>query len=86
MQKIKRFLFNELQEHLNSKEISLIVGPRQAGKTTLMMELKDFLDTEKERTTLLNLDYENDKKFFNSQEGLIKKLDLELGRKKDSFL
>jgi len=82
MQKIKRFLFNELQEHLNSKEISLIVGPRQAGKTTLMMELKDFLDTEKERTTLLNLDYENDKKFFDSQEGLIKKLDLESGRKK----
>ena len=82
MQKIRRKLFNELKGHLGAKEISLIVGPRQAGKTTLMKELKEYLDQRNERTIFLNLDYEADKVFFNSQDDLIRKLDLELGRKK----
>lgn len=82
MQKIHRKLFNELKEHLNAKEISLIVGPRQAGKTTIMTEIKSYLDQKGEKTLFLNLDYEADKIFFNSQEDLIGKLDLELGRKK----
>jgi predicted AAA+ superfamily ATPase len=37
---IKRKLFQELVDHLPRKEISLITGPRQAGKTTLMEMLK----------------------------------------------
>jgi predicted AAA+ superfamily ATPase len=42
---IERSLFSELKAHLNKKEISFIVGPRQAGKTTLM--LKDYLEKKK---------------------------------------
>src|SRR3990167_4890475 len=82
MAKIKRKLFNELKKHLKAKEISLIVGARQAGKTTMMMDLKNQLDRQGEKTVFLNLDYEADKIFFNSQNELIRKLDLELGRKK----
>jgi predicted AAA+ superfamily ATPase len=82
MQKIRRKLFKEIKNHLKAKEISLIVGPRQAGKTTLMTEIMEFLNKKGEKTLFLNLDYENDKKFFNSQEDFIKKLDLELGGKK----
>jgi len=33
---IKRMLFSELVDHLPHKEMSLIIGPWQAGKTTLM--------------------------------------------------
>jgi len=33
---IKITLLEELQEHLGKKEITLQVGPRQAGKTTLI--------------------------------------------------
>jgi len=40
---IKRKLHKDLKEHLSKKEISLIIGPRQAGKTTLMMMLKEYL-------------------------------------------
>jgi predicted AAA+ superfamily ATPase len=40
---IKRTLFEQLKSHLSKKEISFIVGPRQAGKTTLMNFLKDYL-------------------------------------------
>lgn len=82
MAKIKRKLFDELVLHLKAKEISLIVGPRQAGKTTLMTELKNYLDQKGEKTLFLNLDFESDRIFFNLQNDLIRKLDLELGRKK----
>lgn len=44
MPKIKRDLFDQLKAHLGAREISLIVGPRQAGKTTIMTELRDYLD------------------------------------------
>jgi len=37
---IKRKLASALEKHLKEKEISLIVGPRQAGKTTLMKILE----------------------------------------------
>ncbi len=79
---IKRELLSELREHLPQKEISLIVGPRQVGKTTLMLILKEELERKGERTVFLNLDSELDREFFVSQEALIRKLKLELGNEK----
>ncbi len=76
---IKRKLTNELKKHLQAKEISLIVGPRQAGKTTLMKELMGFLEQQGKKTVFLNLDYESDKIHFSTQNSLINKLNLELG-------
>ena len=40
---IERKRFEDLKKHLSRKEISLIVGLRQAGKTTLMLMLRDYL-------------------------------------------
>jgi len=34
---IKRMLFNEIKGHLSAKEISIIIGPRQVGKTTYLL-------------------------------------------------
>ena len=79
---IERHLIGELRKHLLHKEISLIVGPRQAGKTTLMLLLKDELERKGEKTVFLNLDIEADKQFFVSQDKLVKKIELELGRKR----
>ncbi|MDP8216192.1 MAG: AAA family ATPase, partial [Candidatus Kaelpia imicola] len=76
---IQRDLFSDLKDHLFKKEISFIIGPRQAGKTTLMLLLKNYLEKEGERTLFLNLDVETDKQFFISQENLIAKIKLELG-------
>jgi len=76
---IRRTLFDEIKDHLSKKEITLIVGPRQVGKTTLMKELIKYLDEKGEKTIFLNLDYDSDKKFFESQEDLIKKIELEIG-------
>lgn len=79
---IKRYLLDDLKDHLSKKEISFIVGPRQAGKTTLMLMLKEYLERKGEKTLFLNLDIEHDKEFFNSQAQLIKKIELELGKQK----
>jgi len=77
---IHRKLLKSLKEHLSHKEITLIVGPRQAGKTTLMLLLKKQLEKRNRSTLFLNLDIEADKRFFNSQETLIRKIELELGK------
>jgi len=81
---IKRDLFLEIQKHLDAKEISLIVGPRQVGKTTLMEELQKDEEARGVKTIWFNLDYETDKTFFSSQNNLLKKLQLEFGQKKGS--
>ena len=79
---IERDLFSELKAHLNKKEISFIVGPRQSGKTTLMLMLKDYLEKKKEKTLFFNLDIEMDKEYFSSQSSLINKIKLEFGKNK----
>ena len=61
---IKRKIFNEIKNHLDKKEISLIVGPRQVGKTTIMNEIKKYLDKEGKKSIFLSLDYELDSVFF----------------------
>lgn len=79
---IKRKLLEDLKKHLSQKEMSLVIGPRQAGKTTLMMLLKEYLEKKGERTLFLNLDFEQDKPFFESQSSLINRIKLEFGSKK----
>ncbi|MBI5230288.1 MAG: ATP-binding protein [Candidatus Magasanikbacteria bacterium] len=76
---IKRALFEDLKQHLTQKEMSLIVGPRQAGKTTLMRSLQTYLQEKGEPTLFLNLDIEHDRQFFASQDALVKKISLEFG-------
>ena len=79
---IKRNIFQELEKHLQEKEITLITGARQVGKTTLMQHLAESLQQKNEKTLFLNLDFEPDKIHFASQTTLINKIKLELGEKK----
>ena len=79
---IKRKLENILFEHLKKKEISLITGARQVGKTTLMMLLKSKLDTKGKKTLYLNLDIESDRVHLSSQDSLLNKIRLEYGENK----
>ena len=77
--KIKRKLYTELKKHLSKKEISIIVGPRQVGKTTIMTGLYNELKKNGEKAVFLNLDFEPDKVFFESQQALLNKIKLEVG-------
>lgn len=79
---IKRKMFKNLLEHLHKREIMLIVGPRQVGKTTIMRMLEDYLTKKGERTIFFNLDYDHDSVFFKSHDDFIARLKLEFGSEK----
>lgn len=79
---IKRDMFEYLWSDLNRKEIILLIGPRQSGKTTLMKALQKKLEEENERTLFLSLDFEFDKTYFESHQNLLKKIELDLGVKR----
>lgn len=76
---IKRKLYKQLKDHLSAKEISFIVGPRQAGKTTLMNLLQAELLSSGEKTLYLTMDIEKHRQFFASQAQLVDKIRLEIG-------
>src|SRR3989344_3460136 len=76
---IKRLIFEDLKKHLQQKEMTLIAGPRQAGKSTLLLLLKKYLEDQREKTVLLNLDVEDDREFFVSQQALVAKIRREVG-------
>lgn len=77
---IKRRLFSHIQDHLIHKEITLITGPRQAGKTTLMKQLEDNLKKKGKKTLFLDLDKELDRPFFDLQTHLVQKIEHEIGK------
>ncbi len=79
---IKRDILEDLIKHLDKEQISLIIGSRQVGKTTLMNLLRDYLVSKNEKSIYLSLDFETDRKYFDSQISLIEKIKLELGNKK----
>ncbi|MBP8960952.1 ATP-binding protein [Patescibacteria group bacterium] len=76
---IKRSIIPHLLDHLEKKEISLISGPRQSGKTTVLLFIKDFIEKNGKKCLYLNLDIESDKRFFTSQQQLLDKISLEVG-------
>lgn len=79
---IKRSLYLPIQAHLEKPEITLIAGPRQCGKTFLMQLLIDYLRKRDQKILFLNLDIEEDKKYFSSQKALLSKIELEFGDQK----
>lgn len=71
MLEIRRSLTPTLRAHLAKPEITLLIGPRQAGKTTLLRELTRELNAAGKRTLFYNLDIERDRRHFTNQESLV---------------
>lgn len=76
---IKREMLEKVKDHLEKDEISLIVGARQVGKTTLMKQLKEELEENGENTLYLSMDIQKDRTHFESQQDLIDRVELEFG-------
>ena len=79
---IKRKIFPKLEEHLKSDQMTILIGPRQVGKTYLMDTLRKKLEAEGKKTVWLNLDNEEDKQRFSSQAVLIAYIELVVGKEK----
>lgn len=79
---IQRDSIGEIKKHLESKEITMLVGPRQAGKTTIMLHIKEQLDKQGAKTLHLNIDRDDHRVYFNSQTDLVNYLALYFGAEK----
>jgi predicted AAA+ superfamily ATPase len=71
MEFIQRNVYFQLKAHLSNPEMSLILGPRQAGKTTIMEKLAQELKDENKPTAYFNLDVVEDFQYFKSQHTLL---------------
>lgn len=86
MTAIQRKQLELLRKDLQRKEITLLVGPRQAGKTTLMKQLQRELEDRQESVLYLNMDIESDAVYLRSQQALLNKIRLELGERGYVFI
>ncbi len=77
---IKRKIVAPLSEHLDHTEITMLVGPRQSGKTTILKMVEAELHARRQKTLWLNLDFEDDFKHVSSQGALLQKIRLEFGK------
>jgi len=82
MTMIKRKILNDIRSHLQAPEITMIIGPRQVGKTTLMKMVERELKDAGYLTVFFNLDYEADAQYFQSQQYFLNKIKLEIGTQK----
>lgn len=76
---IQRAILEELRRDIRREEIAFLIGPRQAGKTTIMKIVQGELEAAGERTLFLSLDFDSDRVYFESQQNLLKKIRLEFG-------
>jgi len=79
---VSREIFPQIKKHLRDKEITVITGARQTGKTTLLLQLKDYLIKDKKisssKIKIFNLDLITDLTLFRDQADFIKYLKDEL--------
>jgi len=63
---VKRVLFDEIKDWLEEDKIILIKGARRTGKTTLLGEIKDYLQTAGSKVIYFSIDQEIDNPIFSS--------------------
>ncbi len=72
---IKRIVYNELLREIDKPYISIIIGPRQIGKTFLLKQIEQECKRRKLRTKFYNLEDPRDLHYFaGSDEQIIDKL------------
>jgi len=76
---IKRNIKEKLVNSLELKEITIITGARQVGKTTMLKEVMADLKKKGKNVLYFNLDIEEDDRHFQSQQKLLNKIELEAG-------
>lgn len=65
---IKRNIYNQLLDDLKRREVSIILGPRQVGKTFLMRQLQSDAKAQGLRTLYYNLELPYDLLKFNKDD------------------
>lgn len=79
---IKRTLYQTIRSHLDKPEITLLIGPRQAGKTTLLREIAENLVSDGQHCFFFNLDIDVDAQYFRSQQTFVERVVALAGQQK----
>jgi len=79
---IKRNIKNRIVKSLDLREVSIVIGARQIGKTTILKEIIADLRSLGNKVLYFNLDIEDDSKHFSTQQQLLNKIELEVGQEK----
>jgi predicted AAA+ superfamily ATPase len=79
---IERDILPEIKDHLDQPEITMLIGSRQSGKTTILNILKSGLLASGHPIIYLNLDIDLDMAKCVSQETLMNYVRLEFGENK----
>lgn len=77
---IKRTVYQTILDHMDKPEITLLIGPRQVGKTTIMKEVIAHCEKNGSMTIFLNLDREEDMRWFHSQQTLLDRIRFLVGK------
>ncbi|PKL72026.1 hypothetical protein CVV26_03250 [Candidatus Kuenenbacteria bacterium HGW-Kuenenbacteria-1] len=84
---ILRNITNQAKKYLDNDQIMLFIGPRQAGKTTILKQLQDFLKQTGQETFFLNLEDPDYLDLLNrSPKNLFKIISLNLTKKSFVFI
>ncbi len=76
---IHRKFSKRLLDSLKRKEVTIVIGARQVGKTTMVRDVLASISKQGEKVIALNMDIEEDAAFFSSQQTLLNKIQLEFG-------
>lgn len=71
--KLKRIIYNSLISKIRRKETSIIIGPRQVGKTTLLKEIASYCDKKKMKYRYFDLELPADAAYFARDLGILLK-------------
>lgn len=77
--KIRRKQYQAIKAHLSEKEITILAGPRQIGKTTIMEILAEECKSLGRKYIWFNLDLEEDFNVLQTQISFLAKMNLLLG-------
>jgi len=65
---IKRLIFDELVEDINKKNVSILLGTRQVGKTTLLKQIEAYCQKQELKTTFFDFEQPQTLSLFNKSE------------------
>jgi len=61
---LKRIIYDEIVSEISRKEVGIIIGPRQVGKTTLLKEVAAYSRNHKVKYRYFNLEMPSDTHYF----------------------
>lgn len=61
---LKRIIYNDVIADLKRREVGIVIGPRQVGKTTLLKEIGSFCRKNKKKYRYFNLELPADANYF----------------------